>query len=129
MDLIPSARDRELFVAVANPIFYLCTICYIATRETSILSVKAAQDITAIGIFSITITFFLLEIKDMFYGQAMKQIGREERDREISQILDAALKEDPPPSAEDLVQRVYESRKKSPNKTTENSNSDSSQHP
>ncbi|MCE2441300.1 MAG: hypothetical protein J4F39_17990 [Candidatus Latescibacteria bacterium] len=118
-----------MFVAVANPIFYLCTICYIATRETSILSVKAAQDITAIGIFSITITFFLLEIKDMFYGQAMKQIGREERDREISQILDAALKEDPPPSAEDLVQRVYESRKKSPNKTTENSNSDSSQHP
>ena len=48
----------------------------------------------------------------MFYGQAMKQIGREERDGEIGQILDAALKEDPPPSAMELVQRVYESRKK-----------------
>ncbi len=112
MDLIPSARDRELFVAVAIPIFYLSTVCYIATRETSILSVKTAQDITAIGVFSITITFFLLEIKDMFYGRAMKQIGREERDREISEILDAALKEQPPPSARELVQRVYESKKK-----------------
>ena len=112
MDLIPSARDRELFVAVAIPIFYLSTICYIATRETSIFSVKTAQDITALGVFSITVTFFLLEIKDMFYGRAMKQIGREERDREISQILDAALKEDPPPSAKELVQRVNESREK-----------------
>ena len=61
-----------------------------------------------------------MEIRDMFYGRAMKQLGREERDREVSQILDAALKEDPPPSAEELVQRVYESRQKSHNKSTEN---------
>ena len=112
MDLIPAARDRELFVAVANPIFYLSTICYIATRETSILSVKTAQDITAIGIFSITITFFLLEIKDMFYGQAMKQIGREEGRREISQIVENALEENPKISGKELLQRVYDSKKK-----------------
>ena len=116
MDLIPSARDRELFVAVANPIFYLSTICYIVTRETSILSVKTAQDITAIGIFSITFTFFLLEIKDMFYAQAVRQIrreeGREEGREEMSRIVEAALEENPGISGKELLQRVFDGKKR-----------------
>ena len=87
MDLLPDAKDRETFVAFASPIFYVSAICYLFFKETPLVSIKTAQDITAIGIFAVTLTFFLLEIKDMFYGQAMKQIGQEERDSEIARKI------------------------------------------
>ena len=109
-----ATEDPEYFISFAVALFLILIYSYLESPVSKSL-IDTIKNITSIGIFSITFTFFFTEGIGMFLKRIFKEEGRiegrEERDREVNQILDAALKEDPLPDAKELIRRVQESRK------------------
>ena len=88
------------------------TVCYLAP-DTPKPPIETIRDITAIGIFSITITFFFLESADMFLKQAIKQEAiKEERER-LANLLREDLEENADAHSPDskLVRELQEHTK------------------
>lgn len=87
-----ATQDRNFYIAFAIALFLILIYsCLAPTAPKSLID--TLEDITSIGIFSITFTFFYTEGIDMFLRQAFREEGRKEGKKEIAEKI-KTLQED-----------------------------------